>query len=317
MNAQRPTVSKKLFAARYMVAIPAACDEGSSDNYQILREHGAKISEYGGREGTAISAAYRHGWITLVSTLLNYPELIDVVGGFHGTALCSAIYGSCDSLTSRLLAVGANPNLRSGRWGPALAESLRVRKTHSVWTMLLRRPGIDVNAQGGRRGTALHQVCLSGSSSHFQSLLDFGVDINAHACACPGTCICPRLCRGTFWTPLIAASNRGELKLVQLLVTLGADIGMIDSRPGSGFGTALRCAAWWGHAAIVTFLLDHGANVDATAGRYWTALHAASLRGHETIVRELVARGADIHARGGKHGNALIAASLGGHKNIV
>lgn len=317
VNAQRPTVSKKLFAARYMVAIHAACDEGSQENYQILREHGAKITEYGGREGTVISAAYRHGWISLVCTLLNYRELIDVVGGFHGTALCSAIYGSCDSLTYRLLAAGANPNLRSGRWGPALAEALRVRKTNSVWTMLLRRPGIDVNAQGGRRGTALHQVCLSGSSSQFQSLLDLEADINAHACACPGTCICPRLSRGTFWTPLIAASNRGELKLVQLLVTLGADIDIIDRRPGSRFGTALQFSAWWGHAAIVTFLLDHDANVNATAGRYWTALHAASLRGHENIVCELVARGADIRAKGGNQGNARIAASLGGHKNIV
>ncbi|KAJ6557518.1 hypothetical protein B0H19DRAFT_1261131 [Mycena capillaripes] len=114
-------------------------------------------------------------------------------------------------------------------------------------------------------------------------------------------------------TALQVASYHGHLPMVQLLVESGADVNMSAGR----YGHALQATSVGGNSEIVEFLLDTGANVNALGGRYGSALQAAASEGHDKIVRILVNRGAAVNVQGGRYGTSLQAGALQGHKNIV
>lgn len=82
-------------------------------------------------------------------------------------------------------------------------------------------------------------------------------------------------------------------------------------------GRALREAAASCKEAVVQFLLDRHAPIDAQGGFYGTALQAAAFAGGMNIVRLLLDRQADINLRGGIFGNAVRAAVLGRHTDIA
>jgi ankyrin repeat protein len=64
-------------------------------------------------------------------------------------------------------------------------------------------------------------------------------------------------------------------------------------------GTALQEASARGCEAIVRFLVENRADVNAPGGYKWSsALVAAAYRGSEPIVRYLVENGADVKAQG-------------------
>jgi ankyrin repeat protein len=73
-------------------------------------------------------------------------------------------------------------------------------------------------------------------------------------------------------------------------------------------------AALEGKEAIVPQLLEQGADLNLSGGKYGNALQAAAYKGHEAVVRLLIERGADVNAEGGLYGCALQAAAAGGHQ---
>ncbi|KAF2174325.1 hypothetical protein K469DRAFT_614903, partial [Zopfia rhizophila CBS 207.26] len=58
------------------------------------------------------------------------------------------------------------------------------------------------------------------------------------------------------------------------------------------YGNALQAASSGGHEKIVELLLSKGADVNAQGGHYGNALQAASSGGHEKIVELLLKEGA-------------------------
>jgi hypothetical protein len=63
---------------------------------------------------------------------------------------------------------------------------------------------------------------------------------------------------------------------------------------------------------VVSLLIDHGADVNATNKFLWTPLHVAAAEGHTEVVRELARRGADILART-IHTNLPLDEATGSH----
>ncbi|RPB21866.1 hypothetical protein L211DRAFT_789750, partial [Terfezia boudieri ATCC MYA-4762] len=57
-----------------------------------------------------------------------------------------------------------------------------------------------------------------------------------------------------------------------------------------------------GNLEIVTFLLDQGADVNVTGGRYGSALCAAVIDGNLEIATLLLDQGADVNVTGGDFG---------------
>jgi len=83
-----------------------------------------------------------------------------------------------------------------------------------------------------------------------------------------------------------AASNHDTE--VKLFLWLGADVNY-----SSGNGTALHQAAFHGNVGLVSYLLEHGALVDAPAKSGVTPLWQARERGQPAVEQVLLAHGAN------------------------
>jgi len=138
------------------------------------------------------------------------------------------------------------------------------------------------------------------------------------------------------------AASSGQVAMVELLLSAGAEVDAATNRAGDGC-TALHRAAHEGNAAVIDVLLDAGADVHATTvsndvtdhdRNELTALWLAAEGGHDDAVKLLLARGAHpmdsspdgrsavwLAADGGHHGvvRALSAAieSYGGHPGVT
>lgn len=132
--------------------------------------------------------------------------------------------------------------------------------------------GMSVNLVAGEGNPLLQWALLSGDPIRMATLLlDRGaavdgrnVDSNA--------------------TPLMGATEKGQIDAMTLLVERGADVNAADEK---GF-TSLHRACEMNKAQAVTLLLERGANVSATAkvGGH-TPLSLAQMRGNSAIVKQL------------------------------
>ncbi|KAI4718290.1 purine and uridine phosphorylase [Aureobasidium sp. EXF-10727] len=88
-----------------------------------------------------------------------------------------------------------------------------------------------------------------------------------------------------FGLPLSKAAESGREAIVSMLVEAGADVNSSEADQ-----PAIRVATRYGHATIVRMLLEHGADINRGE-----PLCAAAMAGHETIVRVLLEHGADVN----------------------
>ena len=115
-------------------------------------------------------------------------------------------------------------------------------------------------------------------------------------------------------TPLIIASEIGDLDIVEILVKNGADVNKADY-----YGTtSLMEASAKGRLDIVQFLVEHGADVNKTDNDGETALMIASMRNHLNVVKYLVKEhGADVNKTDNDGETAITLASKYNHSSIV
>lgn len=237
-----------------------------------------------------------------------------------------------DLLASNPSAVNDSPR---GYYGQTALQTACMQGHEGVVKCLLDA-GADVHFCGGNnfQRTGLQIACGYGNENIVQLLLEAGSEINMS----PGTNHGVRLiltkgyqtshsipkafavARYNGRTALQAASERGHLNIVKLLLKLGAEVNAPPS-PVAG-RTALQAAAGSGFGTIVQLLLENGAQVNALSARYKgvTALQGACLQGNPEIVELLLKSGADVLASGGGFnggGTALHAAAERGHIEIV
>jgi ankyrin repeat protein len=95
---------------------------------------------------------------------------------------------------------------------------------------------------------------------------------------------------------MIKAAKKGDIEKAKAL--LSEDSKLIDARDTDG-STALHCATWKGHQAMIAFLLSRGADVNAhNQNHHWgtTPLHAAAHSNQAAIAEMLIEAGADVNA---------------------
>ncbi|KAJ7310721.1 ankyrin repeat domain-containing protein [Mycena albidolilacea] len=112
---------------------------------------------------------------------------------------------------------------------------------------------------------------------------------------------------------IIVASYYGHAEIVSFLLEKGANV----NTAGGFYGSSLQAATARGHTEIISILLEKGADVNAAGGRDGSSLQIAAAGGHTEIVGILLEKGADVNAAGGRDGSSLHAAAAGGHKEIV
>lgn len=265
-------------------------------------------------------AAFRGNW-KVFELLLGKGADINALGSRWGNSFhiaCAALDIDQPRI-EYLLSLGADSNVQGGDHGTALqavcySYSGRDEDVCIKVAKLLIALGVDIAAQGGEHGNALNNACASKGNDGMcwynmvELLLKNGADVNAQG--------------GPYANALQTACHYGSSDLVPLLLAWGADV----HAQGGAFTTALHAACFTrpkegkdGDVKMVQLLLDHGADVNATAKNklFGTAFQAACAAGNIKLVRLLIDRGADVNLQGGGYGSALQSACHWGHTEVV
>ena len=166
--------------------------------------------------------------------------VIASTGAVAGEPLFEAVKTGNTAEVERLLANGAGVDSRTRDQATPLIEAALSGQPEIVALLLAK--GADVMARNAGGFTPLHAAAYSGSVPVATLLLDKGVlleDVANKAGA----------------SPLMVASERNNVDMVELLIARGADIG----RPERNGYTPLTRAFWKGHGDIVRALKRHGA----------------------------------------------------------
>ena len=150
-----------------------------------------------------------------------------------------------------------------------------------------------------RKVSALYYASLCGFSGLASYIIcTHGEDVNAKS--------------GRHGTPLRAASYRGHIDVVRVLLEHGASVNTIDEN------NPLSSAYDGKHLEIMRLLLEHGADADALYDSDGDlVLHQASTDGQVEVVHLLLRHNVDVGARGEFDWTPLQCATLFGHTKVV
>ena len=248
------------------------------------------------------------------------------------TPLSMACTNGNSAIAAELLSAGANPNAARATGETPLMTCARSGNAEAV--RLLLDQGAEVDAKESERGqTALMWAAAQRQSEAVKVLIDHGANVNATSATVSvhtpkiinessghlydfynDNVYLPEV-KGGF-TPLMFAAQTGDLESLRILLEAGADVNGATRNDGS----ALVQAAINGQEKAALFLLENGADPNATDGYGLTALHWAVQEGLTTLVsrprasndrlwvhqnmpdliRSLLAHGADPNARIGQ-----------------
>jgi len=196
--------------------------------------------------------------------------------------------------------------------GDALLD-LAVRKGDQQMTIILLQYGADIEAKDSRGETPIEIAAFEGYAPIMRTLMGKGAKIkdpgmllrlaawNGHVEVAQllldrGTKInvsAEAKQGGERSTPLHAAVVANRPDMVEFLIERGADVNATDS-----VGRApLHLAAESIYTQIAKTLLDHGAKVNAVSKAGDTPLHKAAAAGRPTMVELLVSDGAAVNAK--------------------
>lgn len=188
-----------------------------------------------------------------------------------------------NDVAAALLDAGADPNARDSK-GSSLLNTAAEWGGLSREVSLLVAAGADVNERNSAGETPLHLALRRDNAPKIQALLQLGADPAARDGA--GNTADPVECR-----------NWGSRSFFALA---GADVvaGCIASgADASTAGVLDNAVAWTRDPAVVSFLLEAGADAHAIDDNYrYTPLHHAARRGTAGVVRVLLEAGADANA---------------------
>lgn len=145
-------------------------------------------------------------------------------------------YGAALAAVKRLLAEGANPNVRGTQERSALHHLAYYGPAEVVAVLL--EAGADPGLKDRYGATALHQAASGGNPEIARMLLDRGAGVDAV---------------GLGYTPLHAAAEQGREEVASLLLEWGASV------TPEGAAPPLEAAARSGHHKVVALLRAKGA----------------------------------------------------------
>jgi ankyrin repeat protein len=143
---------------------------------------------------------------------------------------------------------------------------------------LLLRAGAKVDAADDYGVTPLARACENTSEAMVARLLEAGANPNA--------------AQKSGLTPLMIASRTGNVNVVKALIAKGAKVNATTEEANA---TALMWALAMGHSAIITTLIESGADVRPSTTKGFTPLMFAARNGDIEVARLLIAKGAGVN----------------------
>ena len=219
------------------------------------------------------------------------------------------------------LSRGCSPNLTDLVGSTPLIISASNGHENVVVHLIAR--GADIHKKDDYSQTALHVASERGHLKVVKALLNAGAKIEVHKGHSTPLMLAASKGHHHVVNHLIAsgaeidkkdrynrtslhhASARGYPKVVKVLLNAGAKI---DGLAVQGHSTPLMLAVQGGHVCVVSYLLDHGADVTKDDYYRGTALHFAAYRGRLEIAKMLLNKGAEIDQENNDHCTPLVLA---------
>lgn len=117
------------------------------------------------------------------------------------------------------------------------------------------------------------------------------------------------------WTPLHLAAYFGHEETANMLLSLGADIHI--KAKNNNENMPLHAAVANNQVALVSLLLENGADINAKQSEGWTSLHEVALLGNIEIVSLLLEKGADAGFAKDDGKTSLYIAQEKGHEEVI
>ena len=170
---------------------------------------------------TILCAAARWGHKRIVRRALKWHCELNHYNDDGMTAVELAVIHNHESVAEYLIEKDAELTM----FGRTLLHEAAQRKMNNLATTLLQR-GVPVNSMDSDKMTALHEACIVGAWNMTRMLIDRGASLDATTAK-------------TGQTPLHMAAEKGQLRIVGLLMEAGARIDIKDGEGRTPWRTAL------------------------------------------------------------------------------
>ncbi|XP_046558660.1 serine/threonine-protein phosphatase 6 regulatory ankyrin repeat subunit B-like isoform X2 [Haliotis rubra] len=278
-----------------------ACREGNlAEVKRILDTGRADVNCRGGVGRTPVMEAAWRGHGDVVELLVSRGADVSLVDdGGENILHCACLGGDRKTVEFVLSLDGVDVNSRGGR--SSTPVMVAARRGHGDVVELLVSRGADVSLVDDDGNNTLHWACWRGDRKTVEFVLSLDrVDINSRG--------------GGSWTPVMWAARWRHRDMVELLVSRGADVSLVDD---DGNNT-LHWACWRGDRKTVEFVLSlDRVDINSRGGGSWTPVMWAARWRHRDMVELLVSRGADVSLVDDVGDNTLHFACAGGDRKTV
>ncbi len=280
-----------LGAASSDIRLVDAVREGDHEAVRSLIKARADVNAPQAYGATVLAWAAHRDDLEMVDLLMGAGANVNTADVDGVTPLSLACTNGNAAVVEKLLKAGANPNAARSTGETPLMTCARTGNREAVKSLLVH--GADVNAREIERGqTALMWAAAQEHPEVVGALVEHGADLQARSATLPlytpkiinkssgalfefynKNVYFPKV-KGGF-TPLMFAGQTGALDSARILLAAGADVNAATLDDGS----ALVLASSNGHREMALFLLEKGADPNATDGYGLTALHWALQEG--------------------------------------